>query len=408
MAIRYWRKVTIGVLATAIVVLLSRQNGWSLPRRIDGEVHANGRNRVEVISQPYTLDRIYLSMTGPNGNHPVDCLLPRQKPELVWLTGLETEVLDADSRQAISPEFCCHANLTFDPTRISPDRHNAEFDNSTHMDWRFFTLVPGRLHVLLPAGYGIPVLSDTPLDFFSMSLNLNVTNRVVKVRFKTIIDFVRDTDTTAPMKPLFRRALYVVQPLAGSGMEHRKMCASMSHPGEGCIEPMATNTTGSVISTKDGVQSQFGSDVTYHWMVPPGRHTYRSKVVLGQLNLSEPTTLHYATAHLHPYGESLELYDLTAQQRVVKIDAEDYRDKVGVARMGEFQSDKGIVITPTHQYELRAEYNNTTSTPSDAMAIMYLYLLEKDFHRPTGKNLQVERITPFEQLERFWRTTVAG
>jgi hypothetical protein len=199
-----------------------------------------------------------------------------------------------------------------------------------------------------------------------------------------------------------------VQPLAGSGMEHMKMCASMSHPGEGCIDPMTTNTTASVISTKDGVQAQFGSDVTYHWMVPPGRHTYRSKVVLGQLNLSEPTTLHYATAHLHPYGESLELYDLTAKQSVLKIGAEDYHDKVGIARMGEFECDGGVVITPTHQYELRAEYNNTTSSSSDAMAIMYIYLLEKDFHHPTSKSLQVDRVTPLEQLERFWRKTVAS
>ncbi len=76
--------------------------------------------------------------------------------------------------------------------------------------------------------------------------------------------------------------------------------------------------------------------------------------------------------------------------------------------MGEFQSDTGMVITPTHQYELRAEYNNTTSSASDAMAILYLYLLEKDFHRPTSRNLQAGPVTPFEQLERFWRKTAAG
>ena len=119
------------------------------------------------------------------------------------------------------------------------------------------------------------------------------------------------------------------------------MCVSMSHPGEGCVEPMATNVAGAVVSTKDGVQAQFGNDVTYHWMVPPGRHTYRAKVVAGELNLREPTTIHYATAHLHPYGESLELYDLTAQQSVLKIDAEDFRDKVGVAHIGEFQPTRG-------------------------------------------------------------------
>jgi hypothetical protein len=92
--------------------------------------------------------------------------------------------------------------------------------------------------------------------------------------------------------------------------------------------------------------------------------------------------LHYATAHLHPYGESLELYDLTTSQSVLKIQAEDFRDKVGVMRMGEFQSTSGIVVDPAHQYELRAEYNNTTSKDVDAMAILYLYLLENDFHYP--------------------------
>src|SRR5207247_1823634 len=130
-----------------------------------------------------------------------------------------------------------------------------------------------------------------------------------------------------------------------------------------------------------------GNDVTYHWMVPPGRHTYRAKVVANELNLTAPTTVHYATAHLHPYGESLELYDLTAQQSVLKIQAEGFHDKVGIAHMGEFQSESGIVITPAHQYELRAEYNNTTSSDADAMAIFYLYLLEKDFRYRGNKNL---------------------
>jgi hypothetical protein len=405
---RYWTKITIGLLVAAIGVLVARENGWSLPTRPEGETRANGSNWVEVVSKSYTLDKIYMSMTGPSGNHPVTCLLPHAKPQLVWLTGLRTEVLDADNRETISPEFCCHANLTFDPKRITPEKHNAEFDNSTHMDWRFFTLVPGRLQETLPPGYGLPVRSDTPLDFFTMSLNLNVPDRTVKVRFKTTIDFVRDADLTTPMKPLFRRALYVVQPLAGSGMEHMAKCTSMTHPGEGCVEPMGTNNPNAVVSTKDGVQAQFGTDVTYHWMVPPGRHSYRVKVVANQLNLAALTTLHYATAHLHPYGESLELYDLTTSRGILKIQAEDFHDKVGVMHMGEFQSASGIVVDPSHQYELRAEYNNTTSKDVDAMAIMYLYLLENDFHYPSAKSLEVRHISPFERLEHLVGLTRAS
>jgi len=405
---RGWAKVRIGILVAAIAVLLAYENGWSLPSRPEGAVNRNGRNQIELISKPYTLDKIYLSMTGPGGNHPFDCLLPNEKPQLVWLTGLQTELLDADSRQTISPEFCCHANLTLDPKRMSPQQHNAEFDNSTHMDWRFFSLVPGRLHVSLPPGFGIPVLSDTPLDFYTMALNLNIPDRTFKVRFKTTIYFIRDADTTTPMKPLVHREMFAVQPLAGSGMEHMKMCASMSHPGEGCVQPVATNGTTGVVSTKDGVQPQFGSDVTFHWTVPPGRHTYCAKVMPNELNLTAPATLHYATGHLHPYGESVELYDLTAQQSVLKIAAEDYRDKAGVARMGEFQSERGVLISPEHQYEIRAEYNNTTSSASDAMAILYAYLLEKDFRHPTANALQASHISPFQRFERFLRSSLAG
>jgi hypothetical protein len=123
------------------------------------------------------------------------------------------------------------------------------------------------------------------------------------------------------------------------------------------------------------------------------------KVVANQLNLAASTTLHYATAHLHPYGESLELYDLTTSRGILKIQAEDFHDKVGVMHMGEFQSAGGIVVDPSHQYELRAEYNNTTSKDVDAMAIMYLYLLENDFHYPSAKSLEVRHISPFERLE---------
>jgi hypothetical protein len=67
--------------------------------------------------------------------------------------------------------------------------------------------------------------------------------------------------------------------------------------------------------------------------------------------------------------------------------------------MGEFRSAGGIVVDPSHQYELRAEYNNTTSKDVDAMAIMYLYLLENDFHYPSAKSLEVRHISPFERLE---------
>ena len=55
----------MAVLAATIVFLVARENGWSLPTRFEGETRSNGSNWVEVVSKPYTLDKIYMSMTGP-------------------------------------------------------------------------------------------------------------------------------------------------------------------------------------------------------------------------------------------------------------------------------------------------------------------------------------------------------
>ena len=69
--------------------------------------------------------------------------------------------------------------------------------------------------------------------------------------------------------------------------------------------------------------------------------------------------------------------------------------------MGEFQSERGLVINPAHQYELRAEYNNTSSASVDAMAILYLYLLENDFHYPAGKGIQVQHAPASEHVDQI-------
>ena len=43
-------------LVAMIAVLLARGNEWPLTRRSKGETTANGSNRVEIVSQPFTLD----------------------------------------------------------------------------------------------------------------------------------------------------------------------------------------------------------------------------------------------------------------------------------------------------------------------------------------------------------------
>ena len=73
-----------------------------------------------------------------------------EKARVQWVTGLETEVVDAAGQKPISQEFFCHSNLTFAERSGGPAKYNQEMGGKTHLDWRLFTLVPGRLSIDLP------------------------------------------------------------------------------------------------------------------------------------------------------------------------------------------------------------------------------------------------------------------
>jgi len=238
-------------------------------------------------------------------------------------------------------------------------------------DGRIFTLVPGQMGITLPAGFGIPIYSDERVDYFSMSLNLNVKDHIEKVRFKTAINFIRDSELKAPMRPLFRRSVYAYEPV-GVDSPHA-MCQSSDHPGASCgpfIGQAASNAF---------LQS-LGKSNTVHWMVPPGR--YESHVpVTDQLELPCQTTLHFAAAHLHPFGKSISLRDRTSGETLFTINSKDFSDRLGVACMEQRVFAEGLTLYTDHDYELITIYDNTTATPVDAMSILYLYVLDKKFEQ---------------------------
>jgi hypothetical protein len=72
------------------------------------------------------------------------------------------------------------------------------------------------------------------------------------------------------------------------------------------------------------------------------------------------------------------LRDLTTGRTIFRLNSQDWPDRVGVAHVDEFKSIKGIPILRGHRYELAAEYDNTSGAKTDAMAILYLYLFERD------------------------------
>jgi hypothetical protein len=375
--------------------------------RVLGRVEASeGKpGEIELLSAKYRIDRMYQSMEGPlSVQEGFKMSEQRGAGETLMITGVESEVVEAESLQAVSPEFFCHSNLTLSHGATTPQAHNEGFSPPTHSDWRLFTLVPGRMSMKLPEGYGVPVRNGTRLDYLTMALNQNAGVPEQEVRIRTRI---RYEECGAPMKALFRRATYVylaheeepdqgvkIDPNAHAGEKCGEVCGSSQraatpsllaelsadsplakHPGATCCVQIAS---------EGGIMPQFGSSNTIHWMVPPGRHRYTTEVTR-QLDLPYDTTAHYITGHLHPTGVRMRLLEKASGRVVAEIRSRGFEGKVGVADTSEIHSKEGILLRKGSDYVMEAEYDNRTGKAIDAMAILYLYLSEE----PANKEAQV-------------------
>ncbi len=340
--------------------------------RSDPAKQGEGKS-LTLVSDPYHLDRIYHSMEGPWSLQRGIRVGAGEKAPMQWVTGLETTVVNAAESAPISQEFFCHSNLTFAEHSATPAQYNQRFGGETHFEWRLFTLVPGRLSIELPQGFGMLVPADAPLDYFTMSLNMNEQRDAVNVRMRTNVHTIAADQPGAPTKALFRRALYVVQPQSDSAhMSPSSVSnAQPQHAGAGCADSSCKVNFSAVSAL-----GKEGEGLTPHWLVPNGRHLYKTEIT-SQLRLPFDTTIHYATIHVHPFARAMELRDLTTGKVLLRLSSRDWPDRFGVAHVDELKSIEGIPILRDHQYEVTAEYDNPLDSKTDAMAILYLYLLEK-------------------------------
>lgn len=396
---RFWIYGTLTSLLAFECLFLIASTGTPDIMGIVNRAESSIGGEVELLTPPYTLDEVYLSMRGPRSNQPRIRLSERsrKKEETLWITGIETGVVDAHSLEPISNEYFCHSNLTLNPDTSSPEIHNANFKNTTHADWRLFTLVPGRISVFLPEGFGVPIKSRTLLDYFTMALNQNAGEPNREIRMRSKLSYTRVSRNEVPPKPLFRRALYVYQQHSTElGYSFDLVPHYAEHLGEICAEHCRSDQRGNspsafssdldnhpgstccvVNASIDGIVSQFGEENTVHWMVPPGFHQYRTEVT-EQLELPFDSTAHYVTGHLHPFGKALRLVDLESGDTVFDISAKSFRDRLGVEWISEIKSSSGIPLSRDRRYELIAEYDNPMDSSIDAMAILYVYLLDQD------------------------------
>lgn len=324
--------------------------------------------RKQILSPVYTIDRLYRSMTGPQSM--TKFALLDGEPELVWIVGYSAVMRAADGVTPMDQQFMCHSNLNVDPWE-----HKREFPTRIKLKGgRLFTLSQGQLAISLPPGFGVPMMSDQELSLAAQVLNLNIEGEEIDVRHDIRIDFIRDRDLVRPFVPLIEAAVWGMKLVLGIdgyyGLGRGE--ADPEIHGPGCmLGPAAVllDDQGNLEVNEDGQGRLF----TGHWVVKPGREENHT-LVTRPLLLPYDTTIHYIAVHLHPFAESLELYDLTARKTVYRSRTRQADRGIGLSDVEYFSSVEGLPIYKDHEYELISVYNNTSEQDQDSMATMLLFL----------------------------------
>ena len=325
----------------------------------------------EFLSQTYVVDRKYKSMTGPSGTQTI-YLLKTTSPELLWVTGFAAVVVGADGAATMSQEFMCHSNLD-----LNSAIHRRLFGLDRVTPNRVFTLSQGQQEIRFPKGYGLPILSSEPFGLTTQVLNHNIEGQSFSLRHKVTVDFVRDAevDAGAPMKPLMQVSANGLVLVEGKDGYFNIPEADAQVHGPGCLPGTSASDAGGAYT------DEYGRKFTAHWVVKPGREV-NSTNITRFMRLPFDTTVHYIAVHLHPFAESLELKDLTAAKSLYFSKTRPSEGKIGLDHVDYLSSEEGIPLFADHEYELISAYNNTMSEPVDSMAVMYLYVLDREFKRP--------------------------
>jgi hypothetical protein len=319
-----------------------------------------------VYSDAFTIDTMWASMQGPHRTMDVT-LTDTSSHEIVWVTGYEAAIVDADSKQPKSSEFMCHSNVDLDMAR-----HRQIFGWKKYPSRRLFTLSEGQTEVKLPDGFGIPLRSDEPLSVTAQVLNHNYHGAPIRVRQRITVHFIRDRALQRPLIPLYQRGINTLVRLDGPNGAFNSDTMDMEAHDHGEAEGMAADSI--------PYHDHDGRTFTGHWVVKPGRDV-RTTSINGWLGMQQDLTIHYVSVHLHPFAESLQLRDATTGQTVLASRAENRPERIGLSRVDQIASPSGIMLHKDHQYELVSAYNNTSGRNRTAMAVMYLYVEDTEFRR---------------------------
>ena len=332
------------------------------------------RHYKQVKSSPLLIDTIYRSMQGPLSSR-VFCIYEGHD-ELIWLTGYKVKIRDEHTGEVLPDGFLCHNNLNIANKSQSPWKVKTRGTST-----RLVTLAEGQLGVNFPDGFGVPIPGNQSLKIGSQVLNHNIPDINLKVFHDVEIEYLRQSQLTAPLIPLFQQSVSILKQESGPSGEYGIAPDCVSHVVDtNGISNAPEGHTCEISFDQENFNpyaDKYGRTFSAHWEIPVGREVLRTNVT-SILNLSFDTKIHYIGVHLHPFGKTLELRDATLDSSLFIAHVKDAAGRIGIEHIDHYSSEEGIAVYEDHEYELISTYLCTDSVNTHtAMAVMYLYLHDK-------------------------------
>jgi hypothetical protein len=342
-------------------LLFNEKKTWKIA------IKENGEHEITLESPVFYVNKKYKSMEGPSAYHYFKI---NELPEIIWITGYKTEVYNYDNDSLMSHDFICHNNLEFDN-----NSHYNRFgitDRSNKFNSRLIELSQGFTELNLPQGFGIPVFSNQVFSVATQVLNHNYEFLNLSLIHKISIRYVDNNKQN--LIPLMKQSVNLMVPVN----EANEFVINESNPLQSC-------GTASV-SENHLLIGDSGKKFTGHWIAGTGKNEYRT--IIGKIpGIKRPSTVHVATAHLHPYADTLELWDKNENKLVLSIVAKNYLNRTGFHNVSVFKHEEGILIYPEINYELVCKVNNTSSVNQDMMAVLFLYFRDDEIMNNLKSNL---------------------
>jgi len=307
--------------------------------------HAEAPEDAAMLKAAYTLGPVhikekYISMTGPVLEEK-QRLGPETPEGPLWVKGFRVDVIDAKGGKE-SSEYLCHSWVVF--------------GKPTGADQKMLTISEGLDEMTFPPGFAVRV-ENQPQNAALLAQALNNNEKTDKnLSYRLTVNYLDDASAKK----------YNIRPLRTISVAIMAKDANPSGSSEIC----RTQDEAGGVPPPPGMTKSI-----VHFDVPPGRHEYRSPVPKNS-PLYMGGTIHYIKLHLHPYGESVSLYDKTAQKKVWTGRVKMGEGRILLTDVDYYSSVEGIKIDTTHDYEIVSVYNNTTDKLTDAMAVLRVYIAD--------------------------------